>query len=166
VAAAIGYVIAGRISVSSEARWRRERRIDRAMHRHVEELMTTPVIAVPPSATLREFVGCYVVPQRHKSFPVAEGDQLVGMVALSDVSPLPRDRWDEVLVRDVMATDVATTVASAVVGQVVEVMEENDYDRVPVLDDANRLTGIISTRDVVALGELQEGWRRRPYKAS
>lgn len=161
VAAAVGYAVAGRVSVSSEQRWRRERPIDRTMRTRVEEIMTRDVIAVPPSTSVQEFVGGYVIPKRHKSFPVADGDLLAGMVALSDVNQLPRDRWGEIKVEDVMVRDVAVTTPDAPVGAVVELMDDGDYDRIPVVDEAGRLAGIISTTDVIALGQLHADWRRR-----
>ncbi|MBE0475858.1 MAG: chloride channel protein [Coriobacteriia bacterium] len=162
VGAAVAYTVAGRLSVSEKQRWRRETRLDALMRTLVGDIMTRDVVAVPPETTLAAFLSDYVVKLRHKSFPVAEGGRLVGMVALSDVREVPRASWDESSVGELAVRDVVTISPREAVGHAIERMAAGDFDRLPVVDPArpDRLVGIVSYTDVLALDAMREEWRK------
>jgi CBS-domain-containing membrane protein len=63
--------------------------------------------------------------------------------------PLDRQRGQE-LVREHMSRDVASVVSTAPLVEVARVMCDGHWHRVPVVDDAGALCGIISTMDVLA----------------
>lgn len=158
VGAAIAYAIAGKTSVSSGQRWRRESRLERMLGVRVEQIMTKDVIAVPEDITLKEFVGEFVVKYRHKSFPVAEGGRLVGFIGLTDINRYSTSERERISVRDVAVREVVTATPQDSVQSVVEKMAAGDFDRIPVVDvpGSNHLVGIVSTTDVLSLERIAE----------
>ncbi|PKQ36725.1 MAG: chemotaxis protein [Actinobacteria bacterium HGW-Actinobacteria-1] len=158
VGAAVAYAVAGKTSISSSQRWRRESRLDRMLGIKVSDIMTRDVIGVPENITLRDFVSDYVVKLRHKSFPVMEGKHLIGMIGLSDVNKFTADERGVILVSEVMTRDVATSLPGDTVRRVVEIMTEGDFDRVPILEseDSDRVIGVVSSTDIVTLDGILE----------
>lgn len=158
VGAAVAYAIAGKTSISSSQRWRRESRLDRMLGIRVSDVMTRDVIGVPADITLRDFVSDYVVRLRHKSFPVVDGKRIIGIVGLSDVNSFTAEERAHVLVSEVMARDVVSALPGDTVRRVVEIMTEGDFDRVPVVDapGSDRLLGVISSTDIVTLDGILE----------
>lgn len=122
VGAAAAYTVAGRISISTHQRWRREGRIERLMRSTVGDVMTEDATAVSADATVGEFVTEYVVGLRHKSFPVIDGEELVGMVSVWDVRKVEKAEWSRLVVGDVMSTDLITATPDEAVGALVERM--------------------------------------------
>ncbi len=158
VGAAVAYAIAGKTSISSSQRWRRESRLDRMLGIRVSDIMTRDVIGVPQDITLRDFVSDYVVRLRHKSFPVLDGNKLVGIIGLSDVNKFTSEERGVILVSEVMARDVVTALPGDTVRHVVELMTEGDFDRVPIVDSegSDRIAGVVSSTDIVKLDGILE----------
>lgn len=164
VAAAVAFTIAGKTSVSDKQRWRRETRLDRVMRSRILSIMTSDVDTVSADESLYRFVTDRLVHLRHKSMPVVdEDDRLVGMVGLTDVKAVPRERWETTTIGDVMSGDPLTVTRDMPVGDLVTLMVEHDVDRVPVVDAAicTRLVGIVSMTDVIAMDDMCADWRRR-----
>lgn len=157
IASAVAFTVAGKTSVSTEQRWRRETRLERMLSLTVGDLMTLDVVTTSADATIAEFVTVDVTRHRHKSLPVVDGNgSLVGMVGLTDVRSVPKERWTSTTVRDVMATDVLTATESTTIRALVTEMTARDIDRVPVVraDDPQVLVGIISSSDILGLESL------------
>ena len=156
VASVVAYTVAGRVSVSKRQRWRREDAVDRLMMLKVEDIMTKTVLTVPADATVQEFLEDYVLRHRRKGFPVTEGHRLVGFVSMSDVRDVAADVRAVTPVSAVMIGDVVTTTGDRAVGEIAAVMEQQDLDRVPVVDsnDPSRIEGIVSSTDILAFDRL------------
>src|SRR5262249_49812776 len=52
---------------------------------YVAQLMEPALVTVPPQLSLRELVDGYVLQLGLRSYPVTEGDQLAGVITLSDI---------------------------------------------------------------------------------
>ncbi|SEF55829.1 CBS domain-containing protein [Thermomonospora echinospora] len=130
----------------------------------VREAMTSPVVTVPPSATVRQAIR---VLYEHDitAAPVVDGTgAVIGIVSEMDLmrgefqadprafvlpvagphEPPPR------LVRDVMITDVRTAQPTSDVAELAQMMLRTAIKSVPVLDDGV-LVGMISRRDLMAV---------------
>ena len=66
-------------------------------------------------------------------------------------SPELLGEYDSVAVADAMTSDPLTVVPSAAIGEVARLMIDNSVHRIFVVDDENRLKGVISTFDFVAI---------------
>jgi len=63
--------------------------------------MSAP-IAIEPEATVSKIVDEILPLHRHTSFPVALNRRLHGILSLEDLKSLPRERWRDTRVREVM----------------------------------------------------------------
>jgi chloride channel protein, CIC family len=159
IGGAVAYAVAGKTSVSTEQRWRRESRLERLMAMEVGSLMTRHVVSVKADTPVDEFVTRDVTNHGHKSLPVTdEQGRLVGMVGLSDVQRFPRHCWTDITMGEVMSTEVFVVEPHTTVGAMAAEMAARDISRVPVVaaDDARRLVGIISSTDLLSVSDLAE----------
>ena len=99
--------------------------------------------------------------------PVVDGGRVVGMVNLRNLFEAagvaferpsttgPWHRYEHLLahvdrtVADVMNTRIATVGPGTLLAEVARVMRARGVDRVPVVDDAGRLVGIVARDDLV-----------------
>lgn len=115
----------------------------------VSELMSGDPETVPPGLTLRELVDHHLLTRRYQSFPVVDGDRLVGLVTLDHVKNAPRDRWGSMRVEDVMAKadeGIVVTPDERML-EVLSRMQDSDTRRVLVTRDGE-LVGIVSASDI------------------
>ena len=113
------------------------------------ELMSADPLTVSPDITVEELVDEYLLLRRYQSFPVVDGDRLVGLVTLDQVKEVPKGRWSHRTVSDVMQAADQLQVVSPDEGmlEVLNRMSDPETKRVLVVSD-HRLEGIISSSDV------------------
>ena len=131
---------------------------------HVEDVMTQPVISVAEDACFRE-IARTLFTHKVSAVPVVDLDRrVVGIVSEADL--LHKEESRELLAderspqssyatgkgpvaRDVMVTPVITVPASAGVTAAGRLMYEHKVKRLPVVDEAGRLIGIVSRHDLL-----------------
>jgi len=145
----------------------------------VSDIMTTPVISVEPSASIRE-AAALMLAHRISGLPVVERDgTLIGMLTEGDFlrrgelgTQRKRSWWLELLVspgkmadeyvqthgrrvEEVMSDDVVTTDMSASLDDVVEMMSRYRIKRLPVVEKG-KVVGIVARSDLLrALASAQ-----------
>jgi CBS domain-containing protein len=124
----------------------------------IEAIMSTNLITVSPSATLAE-ARTLMQDNRIHHIPVVEGDQLVGLITLTNVlaatdsflrDDTSRIHANEIGIKDAMVTDVATVDINASLRHAALFLEKHKIGCLPVLDD-EKLVGIIKDTDFVAV---------------
>jgi CBS domain-containing protein len=116
----------------------------------VHEIMTAHARSVSPDTTLVEAAGL-MRELDVGALPVCEGDDLTGMVTDRDlVVRGVADGVDPTTARvsDVMSGAVEAITADEEVENAVRIMEQRQIRRLPVLDNAKRLVGIVSLGDI------------------
>jgi Zn-dependent protease/CBS domain-containing protein len=110
----------------------------------VADAMSAP-IAIEPALTVSRLVDDILPLHRQTSFPVAVQGRLHGILSLEDLKPLPRDRWDKTIVKNVMRpigpaffVEPSTTLDSAR-----ELMKQNGVGSVAVVDNQGQLVGFL-----------------------
>jgi CBS domain-containing protein len=86
-----------------------------------------------------------------KIAPVFETDDLWGVVTEDAILEAVLDGLDAITVGDIYTEDVVTVAEDTTVGRVINLMRENGISRLPVVDDSDRLAGIVTTHDIVDL---------------
>lgn len=124
----------------------------------IEAIMSTNLITVPPSATLAE-ARTLMHDNRIHHIPVLDGDDLVGLITLTNVlaatdsflrDPQNRIHANEISIADAMVADVATVDINASLRHAALFLEKHAIGCLPVLDD-DKLVGIITDTDFVAV---------------
>lgn len=130
----------------------------------VSRIMRKNVESVAPDITISQLVDDYVMQADDHSFPVLDGDTLVGVVSLGDVRSVSRSEWPNVIVRDVMtpAEELVTVQIDEQSVDALNKLVQRDVRQVPVVR-GETLVGMLSRRDLVRWlqlhsdGELGEG---------
>jgi len=110
----------------------------------VADTMSAPVV-VGPDMTVSHFVDSILPLHRRTSFAVAHERALHGILALEDLKALPRERWRNTKVRDVMRpVDPTLFVEStATMARADEIMQRNGINALAVIDHRGQLVGFL-----------------------
>jgi Zn-dependent protease len=112
--------------------------------RTVGEAMTAPV-SVAPDATVSHFVDHVLSVHRQPAVAVARGRSLHGILTLEDLKSLPRERWRETFVRDVMrpVADDLFVGPQTPLERAERLMKENGAGALAVVDQSGELVGFL-----------------------
>jgi Zn-dependent protease/predicted transcriptional regulator len=118
--------------------------------RSVAEVMAREVVHVPPDLRVERLVDDYFWRHHVSSFPVVDGGRTLGLVGIHDLGRLPRERWAETRVRDVMrpVTDALVASPRESLWQALEKVSRNGIGRVAVVE-GDRLAGYLSVKDIM-----------------
>lgn len=124
----------------------------------IDAIMSTNLITLPPTATLAD--ACDLIGEhRIHHIPIVHDDRLVGLVTLTDVlaatdsflrDPDHRIHENDIPLRDVMITDIATIDVQASLRQAALFMEKHQIGCLPVMSN-DKLRGIITDTDFVGV---------------
>lgn len=113
------------------------------------DVMGRDVATVTPGDSLYR-VRLLINQRRVKALPVLDDDRRVlGIVAIVDL--FNHDAGDLAPVTGVMTRDVATVHEDTPVAALIEIMVEQGHRHVPVLDDDDRLVGLVSRADLIGV---------------
>jgi predicted transcriptional regulator len=111
----------------------------------VKEYMTRDVQTVSPDDTVADVARRIVESDGHNGFPVCQGRRVEGFVTARDL--LLAD--DEAPIFTVMTDDLIVAHPDMAVTEAARVILRSGIQKLPVVDDASNLVGIISNTDVV-----------------
>jgi CBS domain-containing protein len=111
----------------------------------VNEYMTREVQTVSPTDTVADVARRIKESEGHNGFPVSQGRKVEGFVSASDL--LLTDDQDPIFT--VMAEDIIVAHPDMNVIDAARVILRSGIQKLPVVDDAGNLVGIISNTDVV-----------------
>ena len=122
----------------------------RMSHVTVGSHMTSPAVTVPGELTVQQLVNDYFIGGKHSQYPVVIGDEVVGLLHMSALKELPRDRWGTTRLVDVATRDVSDLVvlSSASVDTILPKLGPEGAGALLVVDEG-RLAGIITRSDVI-----------------
>ena len=116
---------------------------------NISEVMTRDVQTVRPDQTAKE-AASFMLRADAGSIPVTEGERLVGMITDRDIAVrgVAEGHGPDTPVRDLMTNDMVTARMDDDTDDVAARMSEAQVRRLPVLDDQDRLCGIVSLGDL------------------
>jgi Zn-dependent protease/CBS domain-containing protein len=118
--------------------------------RTVADVMAREVVHVAPELTVETLVNDYFWRHHVSSFPVVDDGRPLGLIGIHDLGRLPRERWPESRVREVMRPLTDTLVASPQesLWLALEKVSRNGIGRLAVVD-RGRLAGYLSVKDIM-----------------
>lgn len=143
----------------------------------ISRFMTEQPITVEPSLSLDDLVDDFFYRHYFKTFPVVESSRLIGCVHLRDVKEVPRDKWRENRVRNIMrnCTEENTVEPKIDAAAALTSMLRSGAPRL-IVAEGERLVGIVSQSDIlrflavklnlegeedIAVGEMLKSTRER-----
>ena len=115
----------------------------------ISDVMTREVATVRPDQTAREAAN-FMLNADAGSIPVTEGDRLIGMITDRDIAVrgVALGHGPDTPVRDIMTSGIICARASDSVEEVASKMSEAQVRRLPVIDESEKLVGIVSLGDL------------------
>ena len=138
-----------------------------------QDVMVSPVITVSEDSTIRDLAKLLLA-NRISAVPVLDsGGKLIGIVSEADLlhrtetgTERPSSWWLSLIsgeralaaeyiqshalkVKDVMATDIQTAHPDTPLVEIADMFEEKHIKRVPIVDNAGELVGIVSRANIV-----------------
>jgi Zn-dependent protease/predicted transcriptional regulator len=131
--------------------------IDSAFHGvTVEQVMSRNVVTTPANISLQKLVDDYLLPQGLRSIPVVQGDLLVGLITLRDITQIPREQWNQTPVGVAMVPVEKLHVVSPQqhMQEVLPLMNSRDVNQLPVVQGGH-LVGILNRESIVRALEIR-----------
>ena len=115
----------------------------------ISDVMTRDVQTVTPDQTARE-AAAFMVSADAGSIPVTERDKLIGMITDRDIAVrgVAQGRGPDTLVREIMTSGIICARIDDNVEDVARKMSEAQVRRLPVIDETEKLVGIVSLGDL------------------
>lgn len=116
----------------------------------VGDLMVRNPVTADAASTVGAFMDQVVWPNRYTTYPIVAGGEAVGILPFRCVAEIPRAEWDARHVRDCMVP-LSESVRLRETDDLVTALEQLNglgTGRALVLDDGDRLVGLLSLSDV------------------
>ncbi|MFB6233340.1 MAG: CBS domain-containing protein [Haloarculaceae archaeon] len=117
----------------------------------VGDIMTPEreLLVADPKTTISDLL-TRMLTERHTGYPVVDSrGALIGMVTLDDARSVNEVERDAYRVEDVMQRDVPTITPNADAFTALQRIQDGDIGRLPVVDAAGNLVGIVSKTDLM-----------------
>ena len=115
----------------------------------ISEVMTSDVETIRPDQSAQE-AARFMLKTDAGSIPVTDGDRLIGMITDRDIAVrgVAKGYGPDTPVRERMTDDIICARATDSVEDVASKMSEAQVRRLPVIDEDERLCGIVSLGDL------------------
>lgn len=111
----------------------------------VQDYMTREVATVSPETTVEKVAEMIAAPDGHSGYPVVDRRHVEGFVSAPDLLVADSDAP----IFTVMETDILVAHPRMKINDAARVILRSGFQRLPVVDDAGTLVGIISNTDVI-----------------
>jgi len=122
----------------------------------VRRFMKPDPVTVPRHLSVEELVNDYIYEYHYKTFPVADGDKLIGCVTTQNVKQLPREEWSRQTVGSICGdcTEENSIGPDTDAMKALALMNRTGNSRLMVVDHGN-LLGIVSLKDLLGFLALK-----------
>ena len=116
----------------------------------VHTIMTRNLVTVTPEDSLDTVRQTFMTNSLHH-LPVIEGGKIVGILTTYDLwkNEIAPEDYPTAKVKQIMSTKIAKICPNDKIGTAAEVFLSNKFHALPVVDDDDRLMGIVTTFDVL-----------------
>ncbi len=124
----------------------------------VGEVMNPNPLTVPHHISLLALVESYFLPRATRAAPVVAGEQLLGLISLTDIRQIPREQWAQIPIWQVMVprNRLIVTTPQQRLSEALGLMARQSIHQVPVVQD-DRLVGMISRETIIRFLEVRRG---------
>lgn len=121
----------------------------------------------PANISLQRLVDESFLPQGLRSAFVIQGNQLAGLITLSDIRHTPREQWEQTPVGIVMIPieRLHTVTAQQSVQDVLKLMTEQDVNQLPVVQDG-KLVGVLTREAILRTLEVRRSLQSSTKKTT
>lgn len=115
----------------------------------VREVMTSDYKVVKPETTIKEAAG-FMLSEETGSLPVCDGDTVLGMITDRDIAvrAVAEGRDPSCSVSEFMTDHLVIARETDDVNDIAQKMADHQVRRLPVIDEAKKLVGVVSLGDL------------------
>ena len=121
----------------------------------VRDIMSSRVRTIAPDMTLRDLKEL-MFREKHRGYPVLSGNEMIGIVTLTDLHSVPDEQLAHTSVEKVMARKLYVIAPVEEASTAMKMMNDLQIRRLPVMENGS-LVGIVSREDLVRALELSSG---------
>jgi CBS domain-containing protein len=112
--------------------------------------METEIKSVPPNITLEELAREHFLGFQQTAFFVSWGEEIMGIVTISDLKKIPREQWHQETVRQIMTpiSQLETISPNENAYDALLKMTSRNVGRLPVMEEG-KLIGIITRQGLL-----------------
>src|SRR2546425_1140605 len=116
----------------------------------VGDIMTRELLSVSPDASVQQLVSDYFLVHPHGGYPVISNGKLLGVVTMSSVRSIPREKREVERVSEAMVPFERTVTASpsTLAIDALQLMAKNGVGRLVVMD-GDRIAGMVTRGDLM-----------------
>lgn len=129
----------------------RQTQITEALHGvSVGDIMTKNLLTVPPDLTVQRLVNDYFLVHPHGGYPVVQGDQLLGIVTMSSVRSIPREKRETESVSQAMVPfdRIVTISPTSSAADAMQKITQANVGRL-LVTDGSRILGVVTRSDLM-----------------
>jgi Zn-dependent protease/predicted transcriptional regulator len=130
---------------------------DRLQGHKASEIMTQDCSKIDPDITIEQLVNEHILSSGRRCFTVVADAHVVGLVTMHNIKVVPRDLWKTKRVKEAMTTldKVKSVGPNEELLTVLRIMNENDINQVPVMEDHN-LIGMIGRDNILSFLDIHK----------
>jgi Zn-dependent protease/CBS domain-containing protein len=116
----------------------------------VSRFMRANLPSVRANQTVSQLVDETLMNSDERSFPVMDGDQMVGVVGIDDIRKSPRSEWDTTTISKIMTprSELDTLSPREDVSEALNAFSSKDVAQLPVIQDG-RVVGMLRRSDIM-----------------
>jgi Zn-dependent protease/CBS domain-containing protein len=122
----------------------------------VSQVMESNTDTIKQNIPVSTLVQDVFMGKNRRSIPVTDGDNLVGMVTISDVRHVTQDMWPMTPISQIMSREKIHTVKPEdALNDALKIITQYDLNQLPVVDDNGKIVGIINRAHIVNYLQLK-----------
>ncbi len=150
IAAAIAYAVSGEASVSGDQRWHEIANFERLADMKVADVMQQRMVAIPATATLRDFAKSFAASHDHTHFPVYDGKTAIGIISTHALAKAPSERWDKLTTGELAERDIEHVSPDCDLYEALrQMVRERGAQMLMVVGADGSLQGIVTKTDIL-----------------
>jgi Zn-dependent protease/CBS domain-containing protein len=123
----------------------------------VGDIMTKDLLSVSPDASVQQLVTDYFLVHPHGGYPVIQNGKLLGVVTMSSVRAIPREKreWERVSQAMVPFEKTITVNPSTSAAEALQLMAKNGVGRLIVMD-GDKIAGMVTRGDLMRTMRIRQ----------
>lgn len=115
----------------------------------IKDIMARSPIGVSPDTTVADLVSRVMKRELSRAVPVCKDERVMGVVSVTDVKELPREKWEQTPVSDIMTREPLHRVSPEDdLNTALRLITKRDVNQVLVMD-GDRCAGVINRADIL-----------------
>ncbi|MBE0431601.1 MAG: site-2 protease family protein [Dehalococcoidia bacterium] len=144
------------LSTSAEASRRQTSLREQLSGVFVRDVMVPNPATISPDTTVSTLVSNVFRRQLSRAVPICQNDRIVGIATVSDVKELPREKWDDTPVSEIMTRDPLYQVRPEDdLNAAMQLIAKHDVNQVLVKDDTG-CAGLVTRADILNYLQLSQ----------